>query len=237
MAQALAAAGARVILNGRDKTKLEQLAHDISGRGALLECHAFDIGDLDRVRRFFSARQRVDIVVNNAISMTTKPLDDVTENEFADTYRSAVVAPFEIVRAALPALRSAVAEAGEASIINVASMYGLVAPDARLYSQPEQASPFHYGPAKAALLQLTRHLAAQFGREHIRVNSLAPGPFPRESVMRADPAFAARLAERTMLGRLGTPAEIAGPLLFLASPASSFMTGATLAVDGGWTMW
>ena len=116
-------------------------------------------------------------------------------------------------------------------------MYANVSPDKRIYAKPEQASPFHYGPAKAALLQLTRHLAAELGPERIRVNALVPGPFPTPQVSTDDPAFAARLAARTMLLRLGEPSEIAGPLLFLASRASSYVTGAALAVDGGWTQW
>jgi NAD(P)-dependent dehydrogenase (short-subunit alcohol dehydrogenase family) len=134
-------------------------------------------------------------------------------------------------------LRAAVAAAGGASVINVSSMYGQVSPDRRLYANPEQASPFHYGPAKAALEQLSRHLAQELGPDGIRVNALAPGPFPRQDVVEADPAFAERLAARTMLRRLGRASEIAGPLLFLASPASSFVTGAALAADGGWTAW
>jgi NAD(P)-dependent dehydrogenase (short-subunit alcohol dehydrogenase family) len=83
------------------------------------------------------------------------------------------------------------------------------------------------------LLQLTRHLAAELGPEKIRINALVPGPFSAKPA----PGFAERLEARTMLGRLGRADEIAGPLLFLASPASSFVTGAALNVDGGWTAW
>jgi len=237
MAAALGEAGAHVIVNGRDRSKLEELAHTIEERGGSAECAAFDVGELDSVRSFFASRGRLDVLVNNAIGMTPKPMYALTEGDFAETYRTGVIAPFEIVRAALPALRKAVAVEGEASVINIASMYGAVAPDRRIYSRPEQASPFHYGPAKAALLQLTRHLAAEFGAEQIRVNALVPGPFPRESVAAEDPAFAERLAGRTMLGRTGRAQEIRGPLLFLASRASSFVTGSALAVDGGWTVW
>src|SRR5262249_4359504 len=128
-------------------------------------------------------------------------------------------------------------ERGDASVVNIASMYGSVSPDPKLYSEPGQMSPPHYGAAKAGLLQLTRHLAAEFGPHRVRVNALSPGPFPRDEVASKDPAFGARLAARTMLGRTGGAAEIRGPILFLASRASSFVTGSTLAADGGWTAW
>jgi len=116
---------------------------------------------------------------------------------------------------------------GHGSVINISSIYGLVAS-----REPMVA----YNATKTALVGLTRHLAAQWGPRRVRVNALAPGYFPTELTgMLAAPEFVAQIESRTLLARAPTLDELDGPLLFLASDASSYVTGHTLVVDGGWT--
>jgi NAD(P)-dependent dehydrogenase (short-subunit alcohol dehydrogenase family) len=235
MAQALAAVGAHVIVNGRDAPALELFAAGLRKQGLSATAAAFDAHDVTRIHAFFGGLKRLDVLVNNIGFMQAKSFAELEPADFAATYGATVTTAFESVRAALPALKAAALAGGDASVINVSSIYAQVAPDGRLYDEPAQQSPFHYGPAKAGLEQLTRHLAAELGPSGIRVNALVPGPFPQPGKM--PPGLEQRLAARTMLGRIGEAREIAGPLLFLAAPASSFMTGAHLNIDGGWSAW
>jgi NAD(P)-dependent dehydrogenase (short-subunit alcohol dehydrogenase family) len=235
MARALAGAGAHVIVNGRDIEALKHFAASLAAEGFSVEAAAFDAHDVATIRDYFGRLKRLDVLVNNIGFMQGAAFADLRPEDFAATYAATVGTAFETVRASLPALKTAVAAGGDASVVNVSSIYGRVAPDGRLYDRREQQSPFHYGPAKAGLEQLTRHLAAELGPQKIRVNALVPGAFPQPGKMPA--GLEPRLAERTMLGRIGEAGEIAGPLLFLAGPASSYVTGASLVVDGGWSAW
>ncbi len=235
MTRALAGAGAHVIVNGRDAAALSLFAEGLRREGLSVEPAAFDAHDVAKIHGFFGGLKRLDVLVNNIGKMAGRSFSELGPDDFAATYAATVTSAFETVRAALPALKQAVSAGGDASVINISSMYGQVAPVAGLYDKREQQSPFHYGPAKAGLEQLTRHLAAELGRDKIRVNTLVPGPFPQPGKMPV--GLEPRLAERTMLGRIGAADEIGGPLLFLAAPASSFMTGACLNIDGGWTAW
>ena len=126
---------------------------------------------------------------------------------------------------------------GDASIINISSMYGSVSPRIEIYEQPEAANPPYYGAVKAAVNQYSRYAAVEFGHLGIRVNALAFGPFPAPKVLKENPAFVKKLSQNVPLGRVGYSQEVVGPILFLASPASAYVNGAVIPVDGGWTAW
>lgn len=129
---------------------------------------------------------------------------------------------------------------GAGAIINIASMYALVAPNPALYAGRDYFNPVGYGMAKAAVIAQTQYLAAWLGPE-VRVNALAPGAIPNNerksdnSEQNKDEEFVQRLVGRTLLKRVGHPDDLVGAIIFLASNASSYMTGQTLVVDGGWT--
>jgi NAD(P)-dependent dehydrogenase (short-subunit alcohol dehydrogenase family) len=136
---------------------------------------------------------------------------------------------------------AAMAEAGKGSIINIASLYGLVVPDLRYYDHREDGwvkDPM-YGATKAGVIQLTRYYAAKWAASGVRVNALAPGGVVAGSdgLTAQDPQFAEKYTSRIPMKRMCTPEDLSGPLVFLASEAASFVTGQTIALDGGYLCW
>jgi NAD(P)-dependent dehydrogenase (short-subunit alcohol dehydrogenase family) len=242
IALSLAEAGAKVYLCGLRSENVDRLCGNLKNRGLSAVAAPFDVTDQDAVSKFIDtlteADQRLDILVNNAHAGTGGTIENAPIEEFASSYDIAVVSAFRLVRAALPHLRLAAQSAGGASVINIASMYGTISPDPRLYADyPGRQNPPFYGAAKAGLIQLSRYLACHLASDGIRVNAVSPGPFSPPRVQEELPEFVRRLEERVPLGRLGRPDELAGVVVFLASDASSYVTGINLPVDGGWAAW
>ena len=169
----------------------------------------------------------VDVLVNNAGMSDPTPALDESTADFAATLRVNLIAPFELAR---ECARSMIALERNGVIVNVSSLWGIVG----VGRIPEAG----YAASKAGLINLTRELAAQWARKGVRVNSLAPGWFRTEMTEEAmflDERGDSWLRQHTPMGRGGNEDELDGALLFLASDASTFVTGQVVCVDGGWT--
>ncbi|HEY5373818.1 MAG TPA: SDR family oxidoreductase [Polyangiaceae bacterium] len=242
----LAAAGARVVVTDLAGEGCAELAESLSrsSKQAALGIAA-DVTSEDAVEalveRVLGAFGQVDILVNNAAVDDKYSADAPDESRFErySVERFRRMLEVNVVGTFLCSQRIGrrMAVRGSGSIINVASTYGVVAPQQALYRRADGSQSFFksagYPTSKGAVLQFTRFLAAYWGSAGVRVNALSPGGVAQDP----DPHFRAEYAARTPLGRMAEPSDYRGALLFLASGASAYMTGANLIVDGGWTTW
>jgi NAD(P)-dependent dehydrogenase (short-subunit alcohol dehydrogenase family) len=241
MSAALAEAGGHVCVVGRTASSIARHAQILRDRGWSAEAITADVTMAEDVGALVAdvARRhgRLDVLINNAHAGRPGIMADSKARDYVSAVEIAVAAAAELVNATGHLLRSAVSIGGDASVINIASMYGMVSPDPRIYGHSGMNNPPHYGAAKAALLQYTRYAACHLAPHGIRVNAISPGSFPPEAAQRRDPDFTTALIEKVPMGRLGRPEDLAGAIVFLASPAARYVTGANLPIDGGWTAW
>lgn len=241
LCQGLATAGASVHLLGRNAEKLAATVQKIESQGHKASFEVLDVRNIDEIGRFaedFTAREgALDILVNNAYGGTTNTLEKAVAEQYRDAYEIAVISAAELVKSLLPAMKSAVAARGDASVINIASMYGHVSPDPRIYGESGQNSPPYYGAAKGALIQYTRYAACHLAPQGVRVNAVSPGPFPPIGFRESKPDFYQQLVNKVPMQRIGLPEDLIGPVVFLASQNARYVTGINLPVDGGWTAW
>ncbi|MCL5043070.1 MAG: SDR family oxidoreductase [Gammaproteobacteria bacterium] len=239
MVRGLAELGANVLVNGRNPERVEACVAELCDSGLVATSAVFDINDEAAVHQWFSQYGELPLhgLVNNAYAGGAGSIETAGEDDYRNSYEVSLVSTHRLLKSALPGLRAAHRKCGNASVVNIGSMYGLVSPDQRVYENKRVANPPFYGAAKAALIQWTRYAACEFGREGVRVNAISPGPFPSENVQVENPAFVATLADKVPMGRIGRADELQGPLSFLISDASSFVNGSNLVVDGGWTCW
>lgn len=232
--EALAAQGASVMIADLSDRRTA-LAEGLRRDGYTVDACHLDVGDpvscQAAVDATVAAFGRLDVLVNATFWSKGGRLEDLAPADFDRAAQVNLTGGFALARSAADAMPTG------GSIVWFASMYGLVAPVPAMYEAPMLPNPIEYGACKAGVLQMVRYLAATWGPRRIRVNAIAPGPFPWPSQQADNEPFVARLADRTMLGRIGDQHEVAGPVVFLASDAASYVTGHTLAVDGGWTQW
>jgi gluconate 5-dehydrogenase len=230
MGCALATQGARVWLNGRDPDSLASAVDQANAAGQATGGRAhslpFDVTDETAasaaVARVLAESGRLDILINNVGQRRRQPLDELPAQALRELLEANLVSAWHLCREAARPMRAQ----GSGRIINVTSIAGPIA----------RAGDAAYTTSKGALEALTRALAAELGPHGINVNAIAPGFFATEAnrAMVNDEKTRAWLHQRTSLGRWGKADEIAGAAVFLASPASSYVTGQTLVVDGGY---
>jgi gluconate 5-dehydrogenase len=223
----------------RDVDKCRRFIGGLERRyaGVKAEAFAVDITDPVSIQQLLSqvgdrTGGTLDVLVNSGWSGRKNSFESISDADWNYDIEVCLNGVFRTVKAAVPLLKQK-----RGNILTIASMYGHVAPDHRLYDGIKFVNPPSYGAAKAGVLQFTRYLASFLSPHGIRANCLSPGPFPFEVTQTENPDFIKRLSEKNPLGRIGRPHELKGAAALLCTDAGSYITGQNICVDGGWAIW
>jgi gluconate 5-dehydrogenase len=234
ISSALAEAGARVIIAGRTLEKGLRVAERLGGQAASTHTAVvidhMDEASIDEGFAAASCISGIDILFNNGHEPVAEDWSTISGPQF-DRQLKNLTGYFLLARKVRD---QAVQRKAAASIVMLGSMYGVVGSYPDAYQGLVPASPAAYHALKGGVVHLTRHLAVYWAKDQVRVNCLSPGPFPHANV---NSELVQRLEQRSPMGRMGRADELQGAALFLASNASSYVTGHNLIVDGGWTAW
>ncbi|MEZ5008882.1 MAG: SDR family oxidoreductase [Chitinophagales bacterium] len=239
---ALAEAGANVIVADIDQQKASALAAELNGNHLGLSVNVTSKASLNQAKEIILEKySQIDILVNNAAVNDMFENPELSgfysrfENYPLDSWTKSLEVNVTGVFLASQVFGSVMAEAGKGSIINIASTYGVIGPDQSIYVEPGKEQQFFKSPAypatKGAIVNFTKYLAAYWGKNGVRVNTLSPGGVENGQ----EDWFIKNYSQKTLLNRMAQPQDYKGALVYLASEASSYMTGGNLIVDGGWT--
>lgn len=239
IASGLSEHGANVIIGGRDLDRCTAAAKKIEADTGN-KCFAVELNISSREgigRGMQEAARKAghfNILFNNAAFAAPNSLEKMTEEEWQIGFDGTATATMYCMQEAIAHLEASPVD--NRSIINIASIYGVVSPDPGMYGDSGFNNPPNYGAGKAAVLQLTRFAACHLASRKIRVNAISPGPFPNPAVQK-NSWFIEQLEKKVPLSRIGQPEDLKGAAVFLASKAAGYVTGHNLLVDGGWTAW
>lgn len=237
ISEALAECGASVAIGGRDAGRAQGSADALPKTTQTHLGVACDVADEAETRSAVDAVAnrlgRLDILVTATVAHKRVGLNEASFQEFDDGLAVTLSGPFVASQQAAIHMR----QRGGGSIIHIGSMYGMIGSYPDLFEGIKNPVPPMYLAAKGGLLQLVRHQAVFWAQDNIRVNCLAPGPFPPPNEAASEVEFRRRLTTHVPMGRNAANWEIKGAVAFLASDASTFVTGLNLVVDGGWTAW
>jgi len=237
IAEGCAAQSSNLILNGKNIDKLKvQKKNLIEKYKIKIELAQFDISNEIKVKNYFSTyKDKINVLINNAHSSKMGSIDKINKKDFLETLNSNLIGTTNLVKFSLNSLKKNNSESSS-SIINISSIYGVVSPYLDIYDK-NNTNSFSYGASKAALNQITKYFAIYYSKFNIRVNSLILGPFPSKEFIKKNKSLSNKIKEKIPLKRFGNDNDLIGPIIFLSSDYSSFVTGSNIFVDGGWTAW
>ncbi len=245
--KALGQAGATVVLTSRDQGRADDTARELTCIGLKAFGYSLQLADDSSIEGFVDAvvadHGRIDVLVNNARTVPEMPVSELTHEELDRVFSINLTGMILLTRRVVEEMK----RTGGGNIINIGSIYGMVGQNPSIYREPQISLSLDYPVFKGGILAYTKQLATTLAQHNIRANCLSLGGL-RETIppgQLSEPRrpsgdedyFVPRYNERVPLGRMATGEDVAGPVVFLASDASAYVTGANLVVDGGWTAW
>lgn len=236
MSETLAELGACIVLASRDKQKTTAKAKEIEQKfGTKAIGMEVDITDTKSIQELYSFIEeefgKLDILISNAAQRKKNTLESIDKEDWLFDMEHCLNGVFYLTKSFIPLLKQS-----RGCIINIASMYGHIAPDYRIYNKDCYTNPPSYGAAKAGVIQFSKYLASFLSPYGIRVNSVSPGAFPY-GFTNDDNEFMTNLSNKSMLNRIGEPDDLKGAIALLASDLGKFITAQNICVDGGWKEW
>jgi len=230
----LAEYGAKVFILDINKKPAETLLESLP-KGLDVEFIYCDISSKIKIDscldQIFKKEKKIDILINNAYYGKGGDIESISEEDWNSGIDGTINNYFRCIQSVIKYMKI-----NGGTIINIASMYGIVSPDPSIYEKTGYNNPPNYGAGKAAVIQLTKYAAIHLAKYNIKVNAISPGPFPNTSVQE-NQEFIERLEAKVPLKRIGKPEDLKGIVVFLSSNASNYITGQNILVDGGWTSW